>query len=154
MRGTTVDGPGFRTSVYFAGCRHECKGCHNPQSWDFSAGVPMTVEDIMEVIREEDYNVSFSGGDPLYNPEFITELAKEIKKEGYTIWLYTGFRWEEIMASPLLSTPLPYIDVIVDSPFELSLRNTDLYFRGSSNQRVIDINASLASGILTVIPLP
>lgn len=79
-RGTTVDGPGFRTSVYFAGCTHSCKGCHNPGSWDFGGGVEMTLEDLMSVIEEEDFDVTFSGGDPLMHPESIYVLSKAIKE--------------------------------------------------------------------------
>lgn len=149
VRGTTVDGPGFRTSIYFAGCSHACLGCHNPQSWDFSAGNTMGIEEIMEIIREEEFNVTFSGGDPLYHPEFVSELSEMIEKEGYNIWLYTGFKWEEIISSEKMRNAIQHIDVIVDSPFILAERNTDLRFRGSSNQRIIDVKKSLASGMLT-----
>lgn len=149
VRGTTVDGPGFRTSIYFAGCSHACPGCHNPQSWDFCAGNTMGIEEIMEIIREEEFNVTFSGGDPLYHPEFVSELSEMIEKEGYNIWLYTGFKWEEIISSEKMRNAIQHIDVIVDSPFILAERDTDLRFRGSSNQRIIDVRKSLASGMLT-----
>lgn len=137
IKGTTVDGPGFRTAIYFAGCLHQCPGCHNPQSWDFNAGSEMTLEELMEIIIEEDFDVTLTGGDPLYNPESIAQLAKAIKESGHTVWLYTGFTIEEILSSPILSTPLPFIDTIVDGPFIQSLRDPDLPFRGSSNQRII-----------------
>lgn len=140
VRGTTVDGPGFRTAIYFAGCRHECPGCHNPQSWDFNAGQEMTLSELMEVIEEEDFDVTLTGGDPLYHPENISFLAKRIKDLGHTIWLYTGFTIEEIKASPRLSLPLPYLDVIVDGRYIASLRDPDLQFRGSSNQRIISLH--------------
>lgn len=140
VRGTTVDGPGFRTAIYFAGCRHECPGCHNPQSWDFNAGQEMTLAELMEVIEEEDFDVTLTGGDPLYHPENISFLAKRIKDLGHTIWLYTGFTIEEIKASPRLSLPLPYLDVIVDGRYIASLRDPDLQFRGSSNQRIISLH--------------
>ncbi len=143
VRGTTVDGPGFRTSVYFAGCRHCCEGCHNPESWDFNAGTPMTVEEIMHIIREEDFDVTLSGGDPLYRPDFTRALISEIKKTGHTVWIYTGFRWEEIIENSTLLEVIKDADVIVDSPFVLSLRDTDLLFKGSSNQRIIDVKKSL-----------
>ena len=71
IKGTTVDGPGFRTAIYFAGCRHQCPGCHNPQSWDFNAGNEMTLEELMKIIDEEDFDVTLSGGDPFYHPEEI-----------------------------------------------------------------------------------
>ncbi len=137
IRGTTVDGPGFRTAIYFAGCRHACPGCHNPQSWDFNAGSEMTLEELMAIIEEEDFDVTLTGGDPLYHPEEIAVLAKTIKAGGHTVWLYTGFTIEEILASERLSLPLPYLDAIVDGPFIQSLRDTDLQFRGSSNQRIL-----------------
>ena len=129
IRGTTVDGPGFRTAIYFAGCRHACPGCHNPGSWDFNAGQEMTIEEIMEIVREEDFDVTLSGGDPLYHPEEIAELARCIQGSGHKVWLYTGFTIEEIMASERLSLPLPYLDAIVDGPFMEALRDPDLRFR-------------------------
>lgn len=140
VRGTTVDGPGFRTAIYLAGCRHQCRGCHNPQSWDFKSGTTMTLEEIMEIVEEEDFDVTLTGGDPLYTPEATTELAKAIAESGHTIWLYTGFTYEEILASPRLSLPLQYLEAIVDGPYVESLRDTDLLFRGSSNQRIIKLN--------------
>ena len=139
VRGTTVDGPGFRTAIYFAGCRHECPGCHNPQSWDFNAGEEMTLAEIIEVIEEEEFDVTLTGGDPLYNPEEIAILAEKIKGMGHSIWLYTGFTIEQIKSSPRLSLPLPFLDVIVDGPYIASLRDLDLQFRGSSNQRIIPL---------------
>lgn len=139
IRGTTVDGPGFRTAIYLAGCRHQCPGCHNPQSWDFNAGSEMTLEEIMDIVKEEDFDVTLTGGDPLYNPETTAVLAKAITDTGHSVWLYTGFTYEEILASPRLSLPLPYIEAIVDGPFVESLRDPDLLFRGSSNQRIIKL---------------
>ena len=97
VAGTSVDGPGLRTSIYFAGCHHRCPGCHNPQSWDPEGGTEMTVEQIMAEIVENDFNVTFSGGDPLYqDPEALLELATAIRDAGYTLWCYTGFVYEEI----------------------------------------------------------
>lgn len=139
IRGTTVDGPGFRTAIYFAGCRHACPGCHNPQSWDFNAGTEMTLEEIMEVVEEEDFDVTLSGGDPMYHPEEIAALAESIQALGHKVWLYTGFTIEEILADERLSLPLPYLDAIVDGPYVAALRDPDLPFRGSSNQRIISM---------------
>ncbi|MBQ7942150.1 MAG: anaerobic ribonucleoside-triphosphate reductase activating protein [Muribaculaceae bacterium] len=150
MPGTTVDGPGLRTSIYVAGCRHMCKGCHNPQSWDFNSGIPMTVDEIMERITEEDFNVTLTGGDPLWQASKILPLAKSIKEKGYTLWCYTGFTWEEILKSTELSKILPWIDVIVDGRFIEELRDTRLRFRGSSNQRIIDVQASLTKKELVI----
>lgn len=150
MPGTTVDGPGLRTSIYVAGCRHMCKGCHNPQSWDFNSGIPMTVDEIMERITEEDFNVTLTGGDPLWQASKILPLVKSIKEKGYTLWCYTGFTWEEILKSTELSKILPWIDVIVDGRFIEELRDTRLRFRGSSNQRIIDVQASLTKKELVI----
>lgn len=137
VRGTTVDGPGFRTAIYFAGCRHCCPGCHNPQSWDFSGGREMTLSEIMAIVEEEDFDVTLTGGDPLYNAADIAVLARAVMETGHKVWLYTGFTIEEIRASEFLSQPLPYLEAIVDGPFVESLRDPDLLFRGSSNQRII-----------------
>ncbi len=145
IRGTTVDGPGFRTSIYFAGCRHECPGCHNPKSWNFDSGTPYSLDEIMEVIEEEDFDVTLSGGDPLYHPHFIIELCKRIHFLNHNVWLYTGFHWEEILNDSTLLEVVKEVDVIVDSPFILSLKDTDLQFRGSSNQRIIDVKKTLSN---------
>lgn len=137
VRGTTVDGPGFRTSIYFAGCLHACPGCHNPSSWDFDGGTPMTLSEIMDVVREEDFDVTFSGGDPLYRPEEIARLADAIRAEGHSVWLYTGFTWEEIIADERLMNAVRCMEAVVEGRFVESLRDPDLQFRGSSNQRII-----------------
>ena len=106
----------------------------------------MTLEEIMEIVREEDFDVTLSGGDPLYHPEEIAELARSIQASGHKVWLYTGFTIEEIMASERLSLPLPYLDAIVDGPFMETLRDPDLRFRGSSNQRIIDCRSMTGGG--------
>lgn len=135
--GTSVDGPGLRTSIYFAGCKHCCPGCHNPSTWDFSAGSDMTVDQLMAHIIENDFNVTFSGGDPLYQLPTLTILAKAVKAVGKTIWCYTGFTYEELAASYVYDEILSLIDVLVDGPYIQSLRDPDLRFRGSSNQRIL-----------------
>ena len=102
-RGTTVDGPGLRTSIYLAGCTHACPGCHNPDSWDFKGGVTMTLDEIMEVIDDEDFNVTLTGGDPLMHPHTLPALIHAIKERGKSVWLYTGYTIEQIEADPLLA---------------------------------------------------
>lgn len=136
---TMADGPGFRTAIYCAGCKHACKGCHNPQSWDFGAGKWMEVDELLNIIKEDSMsNVSFSGGDPMYQAPAFTELARRIKEEtNKTIWCWTGFTLEEVQADPGMAAMLPYLDVLVDGPFILEQRDTDLLFRGSPNQRII-----------------
>ncbi len=137
IRGTTVDGPGFRTSIYFAGCRHECPGCHNPQSWDFNGGRETDIDDIMKIVIEEDFDVTLTGGDPMYQPEIVKELSRRVKEAGHSVWVYTGFTWEEIQNDRRLMDALEYVEAIVDGPFIMSLRDTDLKFRGSSNQKIV-----------------
>ncbi len=143
---TVVDGPGFRTTVYAAGCEHACPGCHNPLSWNMRNGHSVNVDDVAEQLLADPFaDVTFSGGDPLLQSEAFTGLARRIKSRSRkTIWCYTGFRYEEILRTPRLSAILPYIDVLVDGRFEQSLRDPDLLFRGSSNQRLIDVKTSLA----------
>lgn len=137
IRGTTVDGPGFRTSIYIAGCRHRCPGCHNPQSWDFDGGKEMSIDEIMEIVREEDFDVTLTGGDPMYHPEVVAEIAAYVKAEGHTVWVYTGFTIEELRASMPMMAALKDVEAVVEGPFIESLRDTDLQFRGSSNQRIV-----------------
>lgn len=138
--GTSVDGPGLRTSIYFAGCDHRCPGCHNPSTWDFRAGYDMTVDQLMRRIIDNDFNVTFSGGDPLYQLQPLTTLARAVKAAGKTIWCYTGFIYEDLLADSRYDEILSLIDVLVDGAFILALRDTDLRFRGSSNQRIIPLH--------------
>lgn len=142
-----VDGPGFRTSIYCAGCHHECPGCHNPQSWDPRGGRDVTTEEVMRIIEADPYaNVTFSGGDPMYQAEGFAELAQAIRQRTKkTIWCYTGFTYESIVNVPRYRMLLDLIDVLVDGPFVKSLRSEELLFRGSNNQRLIDVPASLRS---------
>lgn len=139
IRGTTVDGPGFRTAIYMAGCYHHCEGCHNPQSWDPEAGTIYSLSEIIRIVKEEDFDVTLTGGDPLYDPEKTLLLSREISKMGYKIWLYTGYTYEEILKSERLSKALTYVDTLVDGPYIAALRDPDLLFRGSSNQRIIHL---------------
>lgn len=137
VRGTTVDGPGFRTAIYLAGCNHKCKGCHNPHSWDQNTGKKMTLQQIIDIVVEEDFDVTLSGGDPLFNPEAATILAREINSKGYSVWLYTGYKYEDILRDERRKKILQYVECLVDGPYIEALRDPDLLFRGSSNQRLI-----------------
>ena len=137
MRGTTVDGPGFRTAIYLAGCSHHCPGCHNPQSWDPDGGTPMTLAEIMAVVDEEDFNVTLTGGDPLYHPAAARELVEAITGSGRTVWLYTGYTWEQIQSRTELREAVARCEAVVEGPFVEALRDITLQFRGSSNQRII-----------------
>lgn len=145
LHDTTVDGPGLRTSIYCAGCGHQCPGCQNPQSWDFNGGEERSVDDLMEEITEDPFaDVTFTGGDPLYQAKAFAELARRIKQETQkNIWCYTGFLFEEVRDKAPYRELLTHTDVMVDGPFIQSQRDEDLPFRGSANQRIIDVQRSL-----------
>ena len=145
---TTVDGPGFRTSIYCAGCQHHCPGCHNPQSWDMQGGRDVALEEVLCTILDDPFaDVTFSGGDPMYQAEAFTELARQIKAQSRkTIWCYTGFTFEQLVVNPCTRALLEQLDVLVDGRFVGELRDEDLLYRGSSNQRLIDVPKSLAEG--------
>lgn len=145
---TMVDGPGFRTAIYCAGCAHACPGCHNPQSWGFDEGHAMSAEALMEVIEADPFaDVTFTGGDPMYQAGAFAALAEGIKRQTRkTIWCYTGFTFEALLKDEPCHRLLRSIDVLVDGPFVERLRDPDLLFRGSANQRLIDVPRSLAAG--------
>lgn len=167
-QGTSVDGPGLRTSIYFAGCRHQCPGCHNPESWSFEGGEERTVEEIMEVVRYNRFPVTFSGGDPLYIAKDLIPLAREIRmffnahpeylhtaqlsslkgRPGGVLWIYSGFRYEDVCERDDIRQLFEYADVLVDGPYVDALnphsiaggsKGGPLRFRGSLNQRFIDL---------------
>lgn len=142
---TTVDGPGFRTAVYAAGCPNRCPGCHNPESWDINHGHRMSTEEILKIVLADPFaDVTFSGGDPMFQPEGFAQLAHDIKQRSRkNIWCYTGYTFEDLLRNPKQAQLLKYIDVLVDGKFEEKLRDEELCFRGSSNQRLIDVQASL-----------
>ena len=146
VKGTTVDGPGFRTSIYLSGCSHHCQGCHNPQSWDPENGTLMSLSEIMKIVEDEDFDVTISGGDPLYNPHMLKVLVESLKNNRRNVWIYTGFTWEEIISSNDLLVAVKEADVLVDGRYIDNLRDIDLAFRGSSNQRIIDIQKSILMG--------
>ena len=152
---TTVDGPGFRTSVYSSGCPHHCPGCHNPQSWNIDNGHQVETEEILKVILDDPFaDVTFSGGDPMFQPQGFTELAKAIKQQSSkNIWCYTGFLFEDLLNMPAQRGLLEYVDVLVDGRFIESLKDEELRFRGSSNQRIINVQASLEKGETVVMDI-
>lgn len=140
---TVVDGEGLRYSIYFAGCTHACKGCHNKESWCPDNGTLVTEEYLDKIINEINSNllldgITLSGGDPLYNPEEMFEVIKYLKeKTQMDIWLYTGYTIEELRKDNKRMAILEYVDTIVDGKFIQELYDPLLKFRGSSNQRII-----------------
>ena len=148
---TMADGPGFRTSIYCAGCAHHCPGCHNPQSWDEEGGEPVSVDVLFDEIVDADMNVTFTGGDPMLHPEGFIELARMIKqKTDKTIWCYTGYRFEDLLQHPTRRALVELCDVVVDGRYIEAERDLSLRFRGSRNQRIIDVPRSLQGTICTL----
>ena len=146
--GTSVDGIGLRTSIYCAGCQNHCPGCHNPQSWDENGGEPISVEVLFKNIVDADMNVTFTGGDPMLHPEGFIELAQMIKNNtNKNIWCYTGYKFEDLIQHPTRRKLVELCDVIVDGRFVESERDLSLNFRGSRNQRVINVQKSLQGDI-------
>lgn len=149
ISGTSVDGPGLRTSIYVAGCSHKCPGCHNPSTWDFKAGKEYSINEVCDIVDEYGLDVTLSGGDPLYQTEAVALLCEKLKSSGRNIWLYTGFVYEQLpgnLHTDPINRILDNIDMMVDGPFVESLKDSNIIFRGSSNQRIIDIPASLKAG--------
>ncbi len=147
VEGTSVDGPGLRTSIYLAGCSHHCPGCHNPESWDMNGGEERTLDELMDIIAYNEAPVTFSGGDPLAQAQPLALLINRIKQElGYNVWCYTGYTWQQVTQQPQLMAVVRQLDVLVDSPFLLAERDTKLRFRGSRNQRLIDVQSTLFQG--------
>lgn len=142
---TIVDGEGIRYSIYLAGCRHHCKGCHNKASWNPLAGNVLTQQKVDEIINEINANplldgITFSGGDPFYNPEEFLPLIKTIKERtNMNIWCYTGYTYEQLMDMEVCREILKLVDVLVDGKFIEDLYSPYLEFRGSSNQRIIKL---------------
>lgn len=144
-----VDGPGIRTTVFVQGCPHHCPGCHNPDTWEFGKGTKMTTDEVLAEIKKNPIcrGVTFSGGEPFCQAGALAELSAVLKDEGYETASYTGYTFEELIEGTEEQRRfLQTLDVLVDGPFVLAKRNLDLRFRGSSNQRILDIPESLAAG--------
>ena len=145
-----LNGDGLRVVLWVAGCAHRCRECQNPVTWDPCGGIPFDEDARRELFAELDKSyisgVTFSGGDPMYpsNEPEILALAKEIceKYPDKTIWLYTGGLWDEMRDHEIVN----YLDVVVDGEYVKELRDPQLYWRGSSNQRVIDVKKTLEYG--------
>ena len=146
-----ADGPGLRCVVFVQGCPHHCPGCQNPQTWAFEGGEETSVEEVERRIRETvvDTGVTFSGGEPFRQAAALADLAERLRPD-YDLAAYTGYTWEGLMArakeDPEVIRLLRQLDVVVDGPFVQALRDRNLLFRGSGNQRILDAKASLAAG--------
>lgn len=147
-----VDGPGIRFTVFVQGCPHHCKGCHNPETHDFNGGRLANVDKIFgKIIRDPLIKgVTFSGGEPFCQPEPLNYLAGMLKEKGYHVMSYSGYTFEELLKmseeNSNIKGLLEKLDILVDGRFELSQRSLELKFKGSRNQRLIDVPKSLKEG--------
>ncbi|MBO7173701.1 MAG: anaerobic ribonucleoside-triphosphate reductase activating protein [Burkholderiaceae bacterium] len=145
-----VDGPGIRVTIFCQGCPHRCKGCHNPKTWKFGSGTPTSVERIVEIVRQSPLarGVTFSGGEPFSQAAGYAKLARLLKAQGYEVASYSGYTFEEILAGDDDQRALlKELDVLIDGRFVLEERSLDTPFRGSRNQRLINVQESLKTGI-------
>ena len=150
-----VDGPGLRLTVFTQGCPHHCPGCHNPQSHDFAGGKLCDTGEILEIMHDNTLldGITLSGGEPFAQAEACAELARAAHDAGLSVWCYTGYIFEELLqGKPEWLELLSNIDVLVDGPFVLSQRTLEAHFRGSSNQRIIDVQQSLRT-VKTVLSM-
>lgn len=144
-----VDGPGIRTVIWTQGCSHNCLGCHNPSTHDFNGGFLKDVSELKKEIADIPLQtgVTFSGGDPIFQVEACLELAKFIKDMNLNIWCYTGYKYEDLIKkaedNKTILHFLNYVDVLVDGKFVLKEKSYNVKFRGSTNQRLIDVKKSL-----------
>jgi len=154
-KNSIVDGEGLRYTIFLQGCNHECKGCHNPETWDFNDGTEIDTNELLNNICEDHIidGVTLSGGDPLFQADNLIEFAKQIKDKGLSIWIYTGFVFDEFLkyvnnekADKRITNGmielLKIADVVVDGPFKIERRSLNCTFRGSTNQRIIDTKKS------------
>lgn len=151
---TVVDGPGLRLCIYTQGCPHRCKGCQNPTSHSYFDGVWLDPDTIVKTFETNTLldGVSFSGGEPFEQPTVLGRLAKKIKELGKDVWCWTGYRFEYLLDNSgetfLYMDLLEQCDILIDGKFKEEQKNSDLLWRGSSNQRIIDVQKSLKAGKL------
>jgi len=145
-----VDGPGFRLAVFAQGCPHHCPGCHNPQTHPFEGGELMDIDRLVDMLAQNPMlqGITLSGGEPFCQPEPMAQLAAKVHRLGRNVVCYTGYTLEQLlkMDDPSVGELLRQIDILVDGPYIEQQRDLTLQFRGSANQRLIDLPATLASG--------
>jgi len=149
-KNSIVDGPGIRYAIFTQGCPHRCPGCHNPQTWELEEGTSIKLSQLLQEIKETRLlqGVTFTGGDPFLQASSLAKLGKAIKEMGLDLLVYTGYTWEELLSKedPAYRELLLTIDILIDGPFKLEEKDLSLPFRGSRNQRIINVPASLAQG--------
>ena len=144
-----VDGPGIRTCIFSQGCPHHCKGCHNPETWAFGCGTKIPVEAVVEIVQSNPLcrGVTFSGGEPFAQAEGFAKLAHLLKEKGYEVASYSGYTFEDLLnGTEEQKKLLNAIDILIDGPFLLEEKSLEIAFRGSRNQRILDVKKSLSAG--------
>ncbi|MBQ4641085.1 MAG: anaerobic ribonucleoside-triphosphate reductase activating protein [Oscillospiraceae bacterium] len=144
-----VDGPGIRTTFFCQGCPHHCPGCHNPETWPFAGGMQMETESLVDIVASNPLcrGVTFSGGEPFAQAEGFLELARALKEKGYEVASYSGYTFQQLLSGTQAQRQLlEYIDVLIDGPFLQEEKSLEVAFRGSKNQRILDVPKSLAAG--------
>lgn len=151
-----VDGPGIRFVVFTQGCRHNCPACHNPHTHSFDGGEIIEIDSIIDSIKENPLlsGVTLSGGEPFEQAKVLTELSKKIKELGYNIISYTGYTYEYIIENCSEANGwmdlLKEIDILIDGRFEIEKKSLNLRYKGSSNQRIIDVKKTMESGNIVI----
>ena len=143
-----ANGVGVRVTLFVSGCTRRCPGCFNPETWDFGCGTQVPVEAIVDIVKSNPLcrGVTFSGGEPFAQAEGFARLARLLKEKGYEVASYSGYTFEQLLAgTPAQKELLRRIDVLIDGPFLLSEKSLELSFRGSRNQRILDVPRSLAA---------
>lgn len=143
-----VDGEGIRYVIFTQGCPHHCFGCHNPNTHSFTDGKLVSVEEILaDILKNKNYidGITLSGGEPFCQSDQCSIIAEQAQKMGLSVWCYTGYLFEDLYAKH--HRLLEFVDILVDGPFNMDERSLDLDFRGSTNQRIIDVKASLEKGV-------
>jgi anaerobic ribonucleoside-triphosphate reductase activating protein len=152
-----VDGPGFRFTVFTQGCPHDCPGCHNPQTHPFDGGKVVNIRSLFDAICENPLlrGVTFSGGEPFCQPAPLAELGRMVHERGLDVVTFTGFLYEQLLAKhdPDVDALLAQTDILIDGPFVLAEKDLTLHFRGSRNQRLIDMNKTRAAGSVIMAEL-
>ncbi|MBQ2760374.1 MAG: anaerobic ribonucleoside-triphosphate reductase activating protein [Mailhella sp.] len=143
-----VDGPGIRFVLFLQGCRLHCPGCQNPQTWDFDGGTLVPSDEVLARIKENPlvHGVTFSGGEPFEQAEALLPLAKELKAQGYHLMAFSGFTLEQLVQKPECRALLEQLDLLVDGPFIEAQKSLDLRFRGSRNQRILNMPSTRENG--------
>lgn len=144
-----VDGPGIRTTIFCQGCPHHCPGCHNPETWNFEGGTSLEEETVLNIVRSNPLcrGVTFSGGEPFAQADGFSKLACLLKQDGYEVASYSGYTFEELLnGTEAQKNLLKQLDILIDGPFLLEDRSLSLSFRGSKNQRILDVQKSLSEG--------